>query len=1824
MSEQIIELLFFDTFAHDNTEEINLDLVQFPKPVYVTEVRIIPLGARVQADFPGGVRLGATNPSQFDIEFFVNDLGKPGASSFETLGGFKYDQNGCINLECTPEETVRKIPTDGLVLKGWYTTITLAVYGTLTNNITEPIVQPVANPSLPTQPNTIADAQQICVVPPVETEWQPEAIPTVPVEYSAQPAAPYQAYNPPEQYVQDFEYYPDVPKDPRSYHHTPETEWETKPRPRVSDTERDRSRESTYQKPAAPERDHVRSEPARSSREKRYSRSESRDQERQQREYREADAKEEADWPDHDRQDYRSERNDHDWSDRDRDRGHDRDRDRSERCYKHDDNYRRSYNRGEDREERKRPRTPPMQSPKRPHTPQVVENVETVEAVQSEVQEAARGEKVEECAKSPGREAKDAHTPPAEEPAPMGVEEFEPILSDEDILDDGDHYQDLEYDYSTYTNNDDIIKLFVPGTTPLSKYPKAKSFTIKNNSIVIDDCLKTAIGIADDYFKSSITKYVLGTFHKLNTEIKEEFIHLCEKVTPMIGSSAIFCSIAKLYVDTKSMNPQSLSAQDKELTEQVLFIVETLVDWLKVALSYEMALIQDQPAYKTRHIKCGVRLADWCCNSIDFVRLLWQNDFNVPNALLNLYDQEFMALSIKLMILKALDTYLQHKFAIEKFLLGGIDDSICQNGFNDSTPVPHTNGYKVLVGFMLQQPLARVKFALTSILKKLNLYEILHKMHSILIKLRDVSHDISAEEINLITKSLNEVLNYCRAGPFVLSQPKRFLPVSSQFEIMRNYSYNVLVVYFKMFNLLQCFVLLLNYPSTMNLPLIKTPIFEIISILLDKSEGLEYLSENVETITVLLKCLLRTDEEMQYSAAEFVLKSHQLGLKIAYKLQALYHVEFLTANGKLHNLDCDAPEIIDHLHGLLCLTFSHFGKVSCAETLGLEDNIRCLLQFLEPVLAKEKTETFVGRLKDSVGIPYIVDLVLLAVATVSNIPILEKQSKVLLHLVNQQDVFEDSVCLKLSELRLYLAPLENVTKFAYDDISLFVEAVDKSVENLPYTMSTAITALRIIQHLGISKHQPSSSDNPISNFVELKYKHVILQLFSLEGTTILSKVLQKICDHFEQPSLHSSFFVSQQGWCLLQVIHPAVLLLKQMLAYAIQCQNTNFKDLTAISVFLQTHNLLSCFPRSCAGYGLAQEVSACIVEALLVYTQPVSEQISEKDSLTKALWTQMCGEVIKFVTFSPHTFLSGLLVFSELLPLPLPIQTRDEHTAEEVSWVINLRKLWSAHLHPHSAIIQDMVNKLCISTQPQLLNLLRRVCVQISDLSANSALMIARGVLDNVYDALIPKEDVKMGPCNAHIARLLNFLACLVTHNTIKCAVLHLMHTNSTVTLKTEERYVSLIQAFSQVLKNESTSNSHIQSQECVLSIIQSFCDVEITLSQNTGITSEEYLANALPVKEHLLMFIHMIWEHLTTDNSFVTCLPIFRTLLMLTEHDYGFYHLKEHLLKKNDAFLVLLEKLANNFSKSIAECLSTLNILVEFLRVCVTTDVAEESLLYTPRKMTLSVLELKKLIGWRTDGKPENHPLLSLETILKAVVEEDNTFENFLEDLTSLLKLLDGDSSDTNKEMKDTCVDTVLPVPESLLIQFSRRTIFSSSDACDERLTANYWLAIPAVDGETDSENVQCDIIEICRQNLRPEYNLVREVEKLCRISRTDGLDDKEKRLEDEDKMKKPFVTPMRARGFARTVPQRPDLFRSRPPNTSRPPSLHVDDFVALETCGAQPTGPTGYNKISRELLASTRVARVTRGRAFVNSERSVQYRQMPWWGAGMGRGPY
>ena len=160
------QLLFFDTFSHDLPEELNLDLVQFPRTVVVEEVRVIPLGGRV--DVGGmGCRLGATNPNRFKIDFFVNNLMDPSASVFASLGSMPYDHNGQIFLDTRG----KKIPTDGLLLRGHYSAITLAIYGHFSSANTAQYAPPAPDHQIPTKMKS--QPSPSVVTQSTEKRWPP-------------------------------------------------------------------------------------------------------------------------------------------------------------------------------------------------------------------------------------------------------------------------------------------------------------------------------------------------------------------------------------------------------------------------------------------------------------------------------------------------------------------------------------------------------------------------------------------------------------------------------------------------------------------------------------------------------------------------------------------------------------------------------------------------------------------------------------------------------------------------------------------------------------------------------------------------------------------------------------------------------------------------------------------------------------------------------------------------------------------------------------------------------------------------------------------------------------------------------------------------------------------------------------------------------------------------------------------------------------------------------------------------------------------------------------------------------------------------------------------------------------------------------------------------------------------------------------------------------------------------------------------------------------------------------------------------------------------
>jgi len=46
-------------------------------------------------------------------------------------------------------------------------------------------------------------------------------------------------------------------------------------------------------------------------------------------------------------------------------------------------------------------------------------------------------------------------------------------------------------------------------------------------------------------------------------------------------------------------------------------------------------------------------------------------------------------------------------------------------------------------------------------------------------------------------------------------------------------------------------------------------------------------------------------------------------------------------------------------------------------------------------------------------------------------------------------------------------------------------------------------------------------------------------------------------------------------------------------------------------------------------------------------------------ALSQSLWSLMAKQVLTYTMTAPYTFLSGLILISELLPIPLPVQTNE-------------------------------------------------------------------------------------------------------------------------------------------------------------------------------------------------------------------------------------------------------------------------------------------------------------------------------------------------------------------------------------------------------------------------------------------------------------------------------------------------------------------------------------------------------------------------------------
>lgn len=337
---------------------------------------------------------------------------------------------------------------------------------------------------------------------------------------------------------------------------------------------------------------------------------------------------------------------------------------------------------------------------------------------------------------------------------------------------------------------------------------------------------------------------------------------------------------------------------------------------------------------------------------------------------------------------------------------------------------------------------------------------------------------------------------------------------------------------------------------------------------------------------------------------------------------------------------------------------------------------------------------------------------------------------------------------------------------------------------------------------------------------------------------------------------------------------------------------------------------------------------------------------------------------------------------------------------------------------------------------------------------------------------------------------------------------------------------------------------------------------------------------------------------------------------------------------KRKEALLTKIRNL-NKLNEGDTNAHEILITFLLFLQSLIRTDLVKSERNYSINESDFAnILSFKKQKNnEETLSDEPKHPLLALDEHVASILGQSKLTEDIkaqIEDinfnLKAVLKALESGSTAGTVNGRDIQLDSPGGEPpfaqsEGIVTQYTLRPIFTTMTneigrgAFADQLTTSYWCARPSpsrIDEATELpsiDQISCDLNEMIKICLPSDTNLTTDCKRLLHLSSSPQSNRERttaapcfrtRRVEVEPSTGRPekkiYIT--RGRGFARPAPTRGDLFRSRPPNTSRPPSLHVDDFLALETCGAQPTGPTGYNKLSRDII-SIRGSR-GRGRGF------------------------
>lgn len=998
-----------------------------------------------------------------------------------------------------------------------------------------------------------------------------------------------------------------------------------------------------------------------------------------------------------------------------------------------------------------------------------------------------------------------------------------------------------------------------------------------------------------------------------------------------------------------------------------------------------------------RQLKVGLKLVESLCHYSAFLSNRLITFHQIQHQLIRLFYFKHMSLSLKLFILRALDSTLNGSEHIRTFLCTKIHVN-----------KDYYNGYDTLLKILSTKQGHRVYFIITRILRKIHFYKLLQKLNTDKI-------DLDTNSESLLREYLLEIGTIYIKAPILMGCPKRFLQARTQFELTPTLTnadvYPTLYKLFDSLSFIKSIMTLLDKPNVDNS--IQQNVLKLLQSLMDCDHGLRYLGCRPKVLNKLLKVLNKVNTH------------YQLKLTLIYRIKVLTLIDclnyFWECNLKDH-FKFDKMESVDTLHDMLLLTQSTIGKCAMVNVLTMGNNLDTILNFFK-YMEKFKLTS------EDLYMMYSLDLLKIVLENSEDVFYLKKYGALIYELACGHNCFSDLIA--------WTFPAMKHSTFFHDNVSELCNTVKNNIKNCLNFNQTLITSLRILKYLGIPKDQIEFQS--VDDFVELKYKYIILQMYSCDMLENLLTIVNEICEDYKQPSMYIWKLTGSKAKNMISIIQPSMILIKRMIILLIQSRENAYKDLSPIKILLRLYNLMHCVPKCSTIRGDAINVIKDINKTLEAY-------------VGISCGSSMVHEVIVWTLSTPSVFLPGLLLLCELLPTPLPIQTMKPLEESTVTTIMSFRNAWADNLAKVNSDLVELITVLSPCTK--LLQLLKCLCVRIADLSISACLLVVQSLLDILISA--ENNSYQFGRC-------LNLLTQLCNNKeqaTIKYAVLQTLNERNSL-----ENYKKIVQKICDNIKVNKQDNSVL--------FVRCLCDNDITLS-NTN-SEEKLFRENVPNSYFYKNILNALLSGLFESHTQLSMLySVIETFIVIVKNDFGFYQFKTALDSFPKTFYNIFNSLLQKWNKEDIVCANTLKVTLQLINLCKNENAT--------RALVMSTSQLREYFNWSSNVK--DHPIC----LLKEIVKEDNTL--CYGHLIDLIEFLNND--------QESIVDLIEPqlaMPNLLTTLFENRNLYMLVNNIDENHISD------TIDMCTDTvENlVECNIEEIV-SNL-PDFNIKDEINDLFKF---------------------------------------------------------------------------------------------------------------------------